>query len=94
MNDFASLNEIFPLDRHCDKNINANIVPVDMTVNALIISAYDVAAKKAQPAIGQQPNDIPIYNYVSSVQNPLTWGQFTDLNIEHGFKYPFSSAIW
>lgn len=88
---------LFPLRRHCDKNINANIVPVDMTVNALIISAYDVAARKAQPhapAIEQQPNDIPIYNYVSSVQNPLTWGQFTDLNIEHGFKYPFSSAIW
>lgn len=37
---------------------------------------------------------IPIYNYVSSVENPLTWGQFTDLNIMLGFEYPFSSAIW
>lgn len=39
-------------------------------------------------------DDIPIYNYVSSVENPLTWGQFTDLNIKNGFDYPFSSAIW
>lgn len=37
---------------------------------------------------------MPIYNYVSSVENPLTWGQFTDLNIKNGFEYPFSSAIW
>ena len=27
----------------CDRNVNANIVPVDMTVNALISSAWDVA---------------------------------------------------
>lgn len=38
--------------------------------------------------------EIPIYNYVSSVENPLTWGQFTKLNIKNGFKYPFSSAFW
>ena len=82
--------------RHCDKNINANIVPVDMTVNALIVSAYDAATKKAQTNAGviKKPHNIPIYNYVSSVQNPLTWGRFTDLNIAHGFDYPYSSAIW
>lgn len=38
--------------------------------------------------------DIPIYNYVSSVENPLTWGQFTDQNIRNGFDFPFSTAIW
>lgn len=38
--------------------------------------------------------DMPIYNYVSSVENPLTWGEFTHLNIKNGFEYPFSSAIW
>lgn len=64
-----------------------------MTVNALIISAFDAATRKTQQTI-DAPYDIPIYNYVSSVQNPLTWGKFTDLNIEHGFDYPFSSAIW
>lgn len=39
-------------------------------------------------------DDIPVYNYVSSIEKPLTWGQFTDLNIRNGFDYPFSSAIW
>lgn len=28
---------------HCNPDITANIVPVDMTVNALIASAWDVA---------------------------------------------------
>lgn len=68
-----------------------------MTVNALIVSAYDAAMKKAQQTTGaivEKPFEIPVYNYVSSVQNPLTWGQFTDWNIEYGFDYPFSSAIW
>lgn len=67
-----------------------------MTVNALIVSAFDAATKKAQKNAGaiELPYEIPIYNYVSSVQNPLTWGTFTDLNIAYGFDYPFSSAIW
>lgn len=38
--------------------------------------------------------DIPIYNYVSSVENPLTWGEFTKLVINNGFDYPFSDAIY
>ncbi|KAL7043749.1 hypothetical protein ACKWTF_001650 [Chironomus riparius] len=82
---------------HCDKNINANIVPVDMTVNALIVSAYDVANKKIEKRSSEAEKDvcdIPIYNYVSSVQNPLKWGEFTELNMRYGFIYPFSSAIW
>lgn len=115
---------------HCNPDVSANIVPVDMTVNALIASAWDVATnyKDAWYAccfclcfcfasvhlksnwwsilfVSIQPtrintfnysitDDIPIYNYVSSVENPLTWGEFTDQNIRNGFDYPFSEAIW
>lgn len=28
------------------------------------------------------------------MENPLTWGEFTTLNIKYGFDYPFSGAIW
>lgn len=31
---------------HCDRDITANIVPVDMTVNALIAAAWDVAVNQ------------------------------------------------
>lgn len=74
---------------HCDKDINADIVPVDMAVNALITSVWDIAR-----SYEKQTEEIPIYNYVSSVENPLTWGQFTEYNTNYGFEYPFSSAIW
>lgn len=33
---------------HCDPKVNANIVPVDLTVNALIASAWDVAMQKTR----------------------------------------------
>lgn len=84
---------------HCDKEINANIVPVDMTVNALLSCAWDVAERRSQhlqisQEVTSKPENIPVYNYVSSVENPLTWGEFCDLNIEKGFEYPFSNAIW
>ncbi|XP_031622375.1 fatty acyl-CoA reductase wat-like [Contarinia nasturtii] len=76
---------------HCNPDMSANIVPVDMTVNALIASAWDVATNNKDACIAE---DIPIYNYVSSVENPLTWGQFTDQNIRNGFDYPFSTCYW
>lgn len=31
---------------HCDRDIIANIVPVDMTVNALIAATWDVAVNQ------------------------------------------------
>lgn len=96
---------------HCDEHINANIVPVDMTCNALIAAAWDVGINnnnnnsetkqitEITSQITNQQNDqieqdIPIYNYVSSVENPLTWGRFTHLNKKYGFDFPFTSAIW
>ena len=63
-------------------------------VNALIVSAYDVANRKEKKLSSDDSDDIPIFNYVSSVQNPLKWGEFTELNMKYGFNYPFSSAIW
>lgn len=64
-------------------------------MNALIVSAYDIANKKAtESSSSDDSQNIPIYNYVSTVQNPLKWGEFTELNMRYGFKYPFSSAIW
>lgn len=39
-------------------------------------------------------DDVPVYNYVSSVERRLTWGQFHDLNVRNGFEYPFTRAMW
>jgi fatty acyl-CoA reductase len=38
----------------CDRNVNANIVPVDMTVSALISSAWDVADQYSTKSIDRE----------------------------------------
>lgn len=35
----------------------------------------------------------PIYNLVSSSTNPLSWGEFTSLNIKHGQHIPTVKAV-
>ncbi|KAG6454612.1 fatty acyl-CoA reductase wat [Manduca sexta] len=76
---------------HCDPEVTADIVPVDLVVNCLIASARSVhiAYKQSPP-----PPVPPIFNYVSSVENRITWGDFMEQNVIKVDKYPFSNAVW
>ncbi|XP_018572371.1 fatty acyl-CoA reductase wat-like [Anoplophora glabripennis] len=68
----------------------ADIVPADTCVAGLIASAYDVSEKECERTV----DNIPIYNYVSSSENPITWDEFVHLNLIHGSKYPVINSIW
>lgn len=35
-----------------------------------------------------------IYNFVSSPESPITWGEYCDTNIVFGHKYPLKNSIW
>ena len=37
---------------------------------------------------------VPVYNYVSSVQNRLTWFSFKDMTAKWGFAMPSNRAFW
>jgi len=37
--------------------------------------------------------DPPIYNFVSSSSNPLTWGEFSELNKTYGYEVPSVKAV-
>ncbi|KAJ8688432.1 hypothetical protein QAD02_024227 [Eretmocerus hayati] len=76
---------------HCDGTLKANVVPGDMTVNALIASAWDVAQTKQN---NKHSNDIPVYNYVSTDDNPLTWDQLKVMSAKYGLDIPTSRAVW
>lgn len=81
---------------HCDGSAHANVVPGDMTVNALIASAWDVWNVKRSKTNENECNtedDIPIYNYVSQ-DNPITYDQLKELSSKHGMKIPTCRAIW
>ncbi|KAI8433391.1 hypothetical protein MSG28_015431 [Choristoneura fumiferana] len=75
----------------CDGAVTADIVPVDMVVNCLMVSAANVhkAYKQSVP-----PSEPPIYNYVSSVENRITWGEFMHHNLSAIENNPFSNAVW
>lgn len=75
---------------HADPKSIANIVPVDMCVSALICSAWDVASR----TYDRIPENVPIYNYVSSVDNPITWDEYCMINIVYGNHYPFNNSVW
>ncbi|GLG99513.1 Fatty acyl-CoA reductase wat [Gryllus bimaculatus] len=88
---------------HCDGQAVANIVPVDMAVNALIAATWDVACNpNVHDNLKNNNNNkeekdascVPIYNYVSCCDMPLTWNEFKEMNEKYGIPVPTVHCIW
>lgn len=79
---------------HCDRAVNANLVPVDMCVNSLIVAAKEVSDNFLQAREADEQFQPPIYNYGSTNEQPITWGSFEELTSTYGIKSPSSKAIW
>ncbi|XP_066153695.1 fatty acyl-CoA reductase wat-like [Euwallacea fornicatus] len=87
-----------------NKNNKADMVPADYVINSCFASMWDVATMKSlnknkeieDPRCREHKleQDIPIYNYVSSPQNPLTWDQFNKLGEKYGTQIPSEKVIW
>ncbi|KAI5640090.1 male sterility protein domain-containing protein [Phthorimaea operculella] len=74
-----------------DPTVTADIVPVDYVVNCLLVAARDVNKTYTQSSPPPEPL---IFNYVSSVENRMTWGDYMEQNMSRVHNYPLSSAIW
>ncbi|XP_034942280.1 fatty acyl-CoA reductase wat-like isoform X2 [Chelonus insularis] len=72
-----------------DKKAYANMVPVDYTVNAILASAWDVAIQT-----DKRGENLPIYNYVSTVEAPITWGDYMDHGLSAGREFPLKQSVW
>ncbi|VEN56723.1 unnamed protein product, partial [Callosobruchus maculatus] len=70
----------------CEPNKKADLVPVDMVINLMIVSAWRVGTTK--------PKELQIYNCVTGQRKPITWQQFIDLCFKYMRKYPFSDVCW
>nr|AID66650.1 fatty acyl reductase [Agrotis segetum] len=75
---------------YMDQQKVADMVPVDLCVNAILTSAWYTAKNYKE----NQTSDIPIYNFVSGAQNPITWGEFIERNRKHGIDKPTTKAVW
>ncbi|XP_060849359.1 fatty acyl-CoA reductase wat-like [Rhopalosiphum padi] len=77
-------------------NIGSNvtdIIPADYTVNALISVMWDTVNRHKQ-LNGVLPEAPKIYNYVSCVESPLTWGRYIKEMHDQYFKAPPLQAMW
>lgn len=73
-----------------DPNARADVVPVDYVVNSIIVAAYQTS-QNHKPGIEQT---MPVYNYVPSPTNAMTWGRLIDVCACYGVNFPSVKAIW
>ncbi|VVC99844.1 unnamed protein product [Leptidea sinapis] len=73
-----------------NRDMTADLVPVDFVVNALIAASYSVSQAYNTSVKPQEP---PIFNFVSSVENRMTWGDFFNQNMKRVDRQPVSNAF-
>ncbi|XP_022180348.1 fatty acyl-CoA reductase wat-like [Myzus persicae] len=87
---------------HADSSKTADIVPGDYVSNAVLACAWDIHnqwnehnTSNEMKADNSEKETLiaPIYNFVSSSANPLTWGEFSKLNKKYGCEVPSVKAI-
>ncbi|XP_043477559.1 fatty acyl-CoA reductase wat-like [Leptopilina heterotoma] len=61
-----------------DKSKKMEVVPADLTINALIACAWDLALNKTE-----QEEDPFVYNYISTWTNSITYGEYYNLCYKH-----------
>ncbi|KAF5287179.1 hypothetical protein FQR65_LT12308 [Abscondita terminalis] len=66
---------------------NADQVPVDFVVNQLISAAWNLGVQQTRASI-------PIYNCVSSTDNPITWGESRRLSHRYANEFPSIQMKW
>ncbi|XP_036142756.1 fatty acyl-CoA reductase wat-like isoform X2 [Monomorium pharaonis] len=83
------MSSLFGLARfqRCDSSTKANLVPVDFTANALIVSAWDVHNQS------RRGRDMLIYNFVSPIDGP-TWNDYKNSFLDMSKTYPLRNAIY
>ena len=67
----------------CEKEFLADLIPVDVVINAMIVAAW----KTAQDYTGN-PTIPPVYNVTSGSIKPINWGKYYKyVDIFYGDSY-------
>ncbi|KAL3271479.1 hypothetical protein HHI36_021964 [Cryptolaemus montrouzieri] len=74
-----------------DPDKYAELVPVDFVINIMIAAVWNRAIGMSKE---HQNKTIPVYNYVLSSWQILTWSKFFDLAYKYGIECPTTKAIW
>ncbi|XP_061386498.1 putative fatty acyl-CoA reductase CG5065 [Musca vetustissima] len=72
----------------CDLDLEADMIPVDVAINDLIIIPYGFTQYK------ERPKEIPVFNLVLPEKLRKKWGWILNRGIELNEKYPLSWPLW
>ncbi|KAL1453313.1 hypothetical protein WDU94_007461 [Cyamophila willieti] len=72
-----------------DPNVKADLVPVDFVANALVCAPWH-----ARQSYEKDNSVMPVYNYVSSKDNPITWYDFSITSQKAHLSMPTSQGLW
>uniref|UniRef100_T1H885 Fatty acyl-CoA reductase n=2 Tax=Rhodnius prolixus TaxID=13249 RepID=T1H885_RHOPR len=72
---------------HTDPKAKAAIVPADMVAFAIVAAIHKT--KLMGPT-----NEIPIYNFVTAKDNPITWSDYMNMALKVGKDMPLEKAVW
>ncbi|KAK0084560.1 hypothetical protein PV325_006789 [Microctonus aethiopoides] len=73
---------------HCNGEYHAEVIPVDIAINALIAIGYKIGS-----ATTRQKN-IPVFNVTQSGVVPITWSEVVEKGKRVAYDYPFDAGIW
>lgn len=72
---------------YSDPNANAAIIPADMVAFAIVAAVH-------KTYLMGPTNEIPIYNYVTANENPITWSDYMNMALKFGKEMPLRKAVW
>lgn len=70
----------------CEQNYVVDIVPIDIVINLMIVSAWQTGTIKSK--------EIKVYNCVTSKQNPITWKEFFGMSMKYMIRHPLEDLFW
>jgi len=82
---FAAVGKGLLRSMHGDDNATADVIPVDIVSNCIIVAAWDVAVNK--------PQHIPVINCCSGRLNRVTWGEIVRSLEVNYHKYPMEDIV-
>lgn len=71
---------------HCNPDYEADLMPVDMTMNAIISFAAE--------RVNNQERDIMYCNVSGANVNPMTWGEALETGRKKFYDNPLCFALW
>ncbi|XP_059482551.1 putative fatty acyl-CoA reductase CG5065 [Neocloeon triangulifer] len=72
---------------HCKPAYKADLIPVDLACNGLIVIAWHLA--NCRPSEGPL-----VVNLTTTERNPVSWGEIIEYGRKFIYMYPFSGVVW